>query len=169
MRTCTVSLHKVKVTSLPLLHFLRPGGGWGTDGDDRRINDFLGFDSGIFWGGKENCKYFNLSHPKNTRRKKKFLLKKWRFLGVLKQVKIRGMTRGSASACVFRLSSFANEVQFVVLWLVQGVFGFFSEALEIFFVFDFYPHSIIPVTCMKSRVSQSSWVSPSQSTYAINK
>ena len=49
-----------------------PGGGLVTDGDDRRINDFWGFDSGIFGGGKENCKYFNLRHPKKYSPKKKF-------------------------------------------------------------------------------------------------
>ena len=54
-------------------------------------------------------------------------------------MKIRGRTRGSAKACVSRLSSSANEVQFVVLWLVQGVFGFFSEALEIFLFLIFIP------------------------------
>ena len=109
MRTCTVSLHEVKVTSLPLFHFLRPGGGLVTDGDDRRIDDFLGFDSGIFGGGKENCKYFNLSHPKKYSPKKKIpYLKSRDFWGYSKQVKIRGRTRGSVSACVSRPSSSAN-------------------------------------------------------------
>ena len=58
-------------------HFLRRGGRWGTDGDDRRINDFLGFDSGIFWGGKENLARILIhATQKNTHRKKNSLLKK---------------------------------------------------------------------------------------------
>lgn len=112
MRKCTVSLHEVKVTSLPLFHFLRPGGGWVTDGDDRRINDFFGVDSGIFWGGKENLASILIqATQKNTRRKKIPYLKSRDFGGYSKQVKIRGRTRGSASACVSRLSSSANKVQ----------------------------------------------------------
>ena len=40
------------------------------------------------------------------------------------------------------------------LMLVQGVLGVLLEALGIFLGFDFCPHSIIPVTSLKSSVPQ---------------
>ena len=66
----------------------------------------------FFGVGKKIWQVFSSKPPKKILAEKKVpFLKSRDFGGYSKQVKIRGRTRGSASACVSRLSSSANKVQ----------------------------------------------------------
>ena len=82
--------------------------GWLLTGMIEGLTSFWGSIPEFLGVGKKIASILIQATQKNTRRKKIPYLKSRDFWGYSKQVKIRGRTRGSASACVSRPSSSAN-------------------------------------------------------------